>query len=193
MFPTTLRYGVRYRARVPLRRFAPYVARGGEAAWPRREVRWLPSFAVHRIATGMSVLMLDVAWAGTPVPVIDQPGGSRGVPARIAGLPRVERCDESRRQSFVRPDGAPKIQMNPAGTASAGGGSTARLPCTTNSRITGGGRQPPDVRRADAGAQRSAGRREHSGTRLPALDLGDWLLFTRDNFRTAGSTPTVSE
>ena len=86
MFPTPLGDRGRYRAQVPLGRSAPDAARGRERP-PCPDARFVGSIVrwFIAIATSISVLILGVAWAGTPVPVVDSPRALEQNPAGSQG------------------------------------------------------------------------------------------------------------
>ncbi|HEY6566875.1 MAG TPA: hypothetical protein VI341_05075, partial [Actinomycetota bacterium] len=69
-------------------------------------------------ATSISVLVVGVAWAATPVPVVDTRRALEQNPAASQGYLAWARVNRHSADAFVKPDGAPKIRMNSARTDS---------------------------------------------------------------------------
>ena len=145
-------------------------------------VRWFIA-----IATSISVRSWGVAWAGTPVPVVDSPRAREHNPAASQGYLAWARQTRSSDTSFVKPDGAPKIRLNRPGTGSLGvglDGTTAVYDVFGNSGRGNGNLRMFDVL-TETRSDPPAGVNTPQDEFRPSIS-GDWLLFTRDNFRTAG-------
>ena len=145
-------------------------------------VRWFMA-----IATSISVLILGVAWAGTPVPIVDSPGGLEQNAAASQGYLAWARESRSSANSFVKPDGAPKIQMNRDGVGSFAvgmDGTTAVYDAFANDGDGNGNLRMFDVL-TETRSHPPVGVNTPQDEYRPSIS-GDWLLFTRNNSPMAG-------
>ena len=142
-------------------------------------VRWFIAIAIC-----ISVLILGVAWAGTPVPVVDNPRALEQYPAASQGYLAWARVTNHDANSFVKPDGAPKIQMNRPGTASGGvgmDGTTAVYEVFGNAGRGNGNLRMFDVL-TETRSDPPAGVNTPIDEYRPSIS-GDWLMFNRDGVR----------
>ncbi len=152
---------------------------------PRRSfaspLRWFIA-----IAACTSLLITGVAWAATPIRLLDRPGVQEKNPAASEGyLAWAEQATKlSGLNVFVKPDGGPRIQMNRRGTVSlfvGMDGTTAVFDVYGHS-----GRRNANIRMFDVLTQtRSrppAGVNTRQNEFRPSVS-GDWLLFTREGGR----------
>ncbi len=135
----------------------------------------------------IATLILGVAWAGTPVPVVDSPRALEQNAAGSQGYIAWAKVGRANAQAFVKPDGAPKIQMNADRVRSFAvgmDGTTAVFDAYAN-----GGRANGNLRMFDVLTQTRSD--PPAGVNTPEHEYrpsisGDWLLFTRDSFPTVG-------
>lgn len=132
------------------------------------------------------ILVGGVAVAGTVQPVRDRPGVVERDPAASQGYLAWAQVDGRRFNSFVKPDGAPRIRMNRRGIRGFSVGIDGTTAVFEMARRQS---DNTDLKMFDVIAQtRSdpvAGVNTNNSEFQPALS-GDWLFFTRDTSPTAG-------
>ncbi len=137
------------------------------------------------VATSISVLILGVAWAGTPVPVVDTPRALEQNSAASQGYFAWARVSAHNADAFVKPDGAPKIRMNRPNTDSfavAIDDTTAVYDVFAESVGNVNLKMFDVLTQTRSNPPTGVNTSQHEYR--PSIS-GDWLLFTRDNFRPA--------
>lgn len=137
------------------------------------------------VATSIFVLSLGVAWAGAPVPVVDTPRALEQNSAASQGYFAWARVTAHNADAFVKPDGAPKIRMNRPNTDSFAVGIDDT---TAVYDVFAGSVGNVNLKMFDVLTQTRSN--PPTGVNTPQHEYrpsisGDWLLFTRDNFRPA--------
>jgi hypothetical protein len=150
----------------------------GRKMTPRRTVQPRLTRFVVIAACCSIVLVAGVAAAATVEPVLDRKGVAEVDPAASQGYLAWGQFDRHAYNTFVKPDGSPKIRMNPAGTRSFAVGIDGTTAVFDMYR-----RHDVDLKMFDVLTQtRSApvaGVNTDANEYEPALS-GDWLFFTRD-------------